>query len=77
MNNLTMTQHNLQHRIDKLEILFSEQEYTVESLNTVVTRQALEISQLNDTVAQMKQRIQELKKQLPESEIVDEKPPHY
>ena len=72
-----MTIENLQTRIDKLEILFSEQEYTVESLNTVVTRQAQEIDQLSDTVDLLKHQIQEFKKQIPESAIVDEKPPHY
>ncbi|MCK4708707.1 MAG: SlyX family protein [Gammaproteobacteria bacterium] len=72
-----MTIENLQTRIDKLEILFSEQEYTVESLNTVVTRQAQEIDKLSDTVDLLKHQIQEFKKQIPESAIVDEKPPHY
>lgn len=72
-----MTIDNLTTRIDKLEILFSEQEYTVESLNTVVTRQAQEIDQLSDTIDLLKQQIQEFKKQFPEPTVVDEKPPHY
>lgn len=72
-----MTIDNLITRIDKLEILFSEQEYTVESLNTVVTRQAQEIGLLTDTVELLKHQVKEFKKQIPESAIVDEKPPHY
>ena len=72
-----MTLENLQTRIDKLEILFSEQEYTVESLNSVVTRQAQEIDQLTDSIDLLKFQIKEFKKQLPDSAIVDEKPPHY
>ncbi len=65
------------NRIDKLEILFSEQEYTVESLNSVVTSQAQQIDQLNDTIELLRHQIKEFKKQIPESAIVDEKPPHY
>ncbi len=72
-----MTIDNHKNRIDKLEILFSEQEYTVDSLNTVVTRQAQEISLLTDTIELLKHQIIEFKKQIPESTIVDEKPPHY
>ncbi len=68
---------NLKARIDKLEILFSEQEYTVESLNSVVTRQAKEIDQLTVMTELLKHQIKEFKKQIPESAIVDEKPPHY
>ena len=72
-----MTLEKLQARIDKLEILFSEQEYTVDSLNSVVTRQAREIDQLTDSIDLLKFQMKEFKKQLPDSAIVDEKPPHY
>ncbi len=72
-----MTSDTIETRIEKLEILFSEQEYTVESLNAVVTRQAQEIDQLTDTIELLKHQIQEFKKQIPETAIVDEKPPHY
>lgn len=72
-----MTIDKLITRIDKLEILFSEHEYTVESLNTVVTRQVQEIEQLNDTIELLKHQIREFKKQIPETSILDEKPPHY
>mgnify|MGYP002631929383 CR=1 FL=1 len=72
-----MTIDKLITRIDKLEILFSEHEYTVESLNTVVIRQVKEIDRLNDTIELLKHQIREFKKQIPESSIVDEKPPHY
>ena len=72
-----MTIDNHKNRIDKLEILFSEQEYTVESLNAVVTLQAQQIDQLSNTIELMKHQMKEFKKQIPESAIVDEKPPHY
>ena len=72
-----MTQQHLIDRIDKLEILFSEQEFTVEALNTVITRQTLQIDALEDKLELLKQQLKELKKQIPDNAIVDEKPPHY
>ena len=72
-----MTQQHLIDRIDKLEILFSEQEFTVEALNAVITRQTLQIDALEDKIDLLKQQLKELKKQIPDNAIVDEKPPHY
>ncbi len=73
-----MTQQELINRIDKLEILFSEQEFTVEALNAVITRQSQQIDTLEDKIDLLKQQLKELKKQIPETAaIVDEKPPHY
>ena len=72
-----MTQQHLIDRIDKLEILFSEQEFTVEALNAVITRQTLQIDALEDKIELLKQQLKELKKQIPDNAIVDEKPPHY
>lgn len=64
-------------RIDQLEILFSEQEYTIETLNTVVSRQTQDIAQLSMQIELLKYQIRELKTQLPEAAVADEKPPHY
>ncbi len=72
-----MTQQDLIDRIDKLEILFSEQQHTVETLNSVVTQQADLIDTLEDQIGQLKQQFRELRQQIPETTIVDEKPPHY
>jgi len=73
-----MTQNNLTNRIDKLEILFSEQDFTVEALNDVITRQSGKIDQLEQQLELMKHQLKELKKQIPETAtIVNEKPPHY
>jgi SlyX protein len=72
-----MMTEDLISRIDRLEILFTEQEFTVESLNTVITRQAQDIDQLTNKIDLLKQQIKDLKKQIPETTIVDEKPPHY
>jgi len=73
-----MPQNNLTHRIDKLEILFSEQDFTVEALNDVITRQSSKIDQLEQQLELLKHQLRELKKQIPETAtIVNEKPPHY
>ena len=72
-----MTQQHLIDRIDKLEILFSEQEFTVEALNAVITRQTLQIDALEDKIELLKQQLKELKKQIPDNAILDEKPPNY
>jgi len=72
-----MNADELHARLNKLEILFSEQEYTVESLNAVVTRQAQDIDKLHLKINLLKHQIKEFKKNTPETAIVDEKPPHY
>lgn len=73
---MTTADHNT--RISNLEIMFSEQEYTIETLNTVITRQDREISVLLQQMELLKAQIREIKKMVPEGEpMVDEKPPHY
>jgi len=72
-----MNTDELHARLNKLEILFSEQEYTVESLNAVVTRQAQDIDKLHVKINLLKHQIKEFKKNIPETAILDERPPHY
>ena len=73
-----MTQDLQDARLDKLEIVFAEHEYTVETLNTIVTRQGEEIRQLKEQLDLFTQQMKELKMQLPAATTqVDEKPPHY
>ncbi len=69
------TDHNA--RINRLEIMLSEQEYTIESLNSVITRQTRDILELNQQLDLLRLQLQEFKKQLPQTTIIDEKPPHY
>lgn len=64
-------------RISQLEILFSQQEYTIETLNEVVTRQTQDIDQLMQQIDLLKHQLKELKQQMPEVAVVNEKPPHY
>ncbi len=64
-------------RITRLEMLFAEQEYTIETLNSLVTQQTQHIDLLNSQLEFLKHQIKELKLQIPETTIIDEKPPHY
>ncbi len=68
---------NQTQRIDRLEMLLSEHEYTVETLNTIVTEQSHEIGLLSKQVDVLKDQIKELKTHLPQQQAGDEKPPHY
>ena len=72
-----MTIESQSARLSKLETLFCEQEYTIETLNTIVTQQNDEIKLLTTQFEIMKHQLKELKKQIPEMIIEDEKPPHY
>ena len=69
------TDHNA--RINRLEIMLSEQEYTIESLNSVITRQTRDILELNQQLDLLRLQLKEFKKQLPQTTVIDEKPPHY
>ncbi len=72
-----MNETNQNERIDRLEMLLSEHEYTVETLNAIVTEQSDQLSLLNTQVETLKNQVKELKSYLPQQQAVDEKPPHY
>ena len=69
---------SLQSRLDKLEALYSEQDYTIQSLNDMIAQQDREIAQLNLSIEQLKVRLQALTSDA--SADIDtgfEQPPHY
>lgn len=69
---------SLQARLDRLEIIYAEQEYTIQSLNDTVTRQNREISRLTTDIEQLGQQIQALRTDSSsEIESEFEIPPHY
>ncbi len=72
-----MTESTLADRLERLEILVSEQEYTIETLNRIVTEQAKDIDRLEFTAEQLRQQVGELRKRIPQAKPVDERPPHY
>jgi uncharacterized coiled-coil protein SlyX len=64
-------------QITRLEMLYSEQEYTIQALNQIATRQDHEITQLRSDLELLKQQYHDLKTDLPQQPGGDEKPPHY
>lgn len=69
---------SLERRIEHLESLFAEQEYTLQALNDTVSRQDREITSLTLAIERLKQQIDSLKSDV-SSDISPEheKPPHY
>ena len=69
---------SLQARLDRLELLYSEQDHTIQTLNDVVAQQSQEISRLNLHLEKIKVQLQSLKTESA-SEIDSgfEIPPHY
>ena len=72
-----MTNINITEKLTRLEMLFSEQEHTIQSLNDIVARQTREISNLKSDLQTLKRQYQELKLELPDQFNDSEKPPHY
>jgi uncharacterized coiled-coil protein SlyX len=69
---------SLQTRLDSLELLYSEQDHTIQTLNDIVAQQSQEISQLNLQMEQIKVQLQSLKSEsATETGSEFEVPPHY
>ena len=69
---------SLDAKLSRLEMLYTEQDYTIQTLNNMVAQQDQEISRLNISVEQLKVQLQSLKTDA--SSDIDpgfEKPPHY
>ncbi len=67
-------------RLDDIEILFSEQEYTVQTLNEIVTRHADKIDNLERQLLHYKEQLgalQDAQNLDPNNTPIDERPPHY
>jgi uncharacterized coiled-coil protein SlyX len=73
---------SLQSRLDKLELLYSEQDHTMQTLNDMVAQQGQEISRLHLRLEQIKAQLHSLKTEAA-SEVDSpshgefEIPPHY
>ncbi len=68
----------LSKKLTEIETLYSEQEYTIHTLNDIVARQDKEISRLSDDLQWLKQQLLELREQMPDTGTsTNEVPPHY
>ncbi len=69
---------SLQSRLDQLEVLYSEQDHTIQTLNKVVTQQDREIARLTLSLDHMQQQLQTLRSDLSgDTDSGDQPPPHY
>jgi len=65
-------------RMTELEMQLAHLQRLYEQLNQVVTAQSLESSRMERRIVQLQNQLKELKaKPLPESNPLDDKPPHY
>jgi len=67
-------------RLENIEILFSEQEYTIQTLNQIVTCHADKIDMLEEKIHLYKEQIialQEAQSSESHDDVIDERPPHY
>ncbi len=66
----------MEEKIVDLETRLAFQDDTIQQLSDVIYRQQQQIDQLEKTVHQLVDKVQDLMHALP-GKIVDEKPPHY
>ena len=72
---MSKSQHS---RLDGLELLYSEQDHMIQTLNDIVAQQSQEISRLNLQIEQIRVQLQSLKSESPtETNSGFEIPPHY
>jgi uncharacterized coiled-coil protein SlyX len=68
----------LQSRLERLEVLYSEQDYTIQTLNTTISQQDREIAALTLALEQLRLQLQSLRSEV--ASDIDpgfEQPPHY
>lgn len=67
-----------QSRLDSLELLYSEQDHMVQTLNDIVAQQGQDIARLNLQLEQIRAQLQSLKSEsTAEANSGFEIPPHY
>jgi len=69
---------SLQPRLDRLEVLYSEQDYIIQALNDTISQQDRELTRLNINLEQLRMQMQSLRSELsPDINSGSEQPPHY
>jgi SlyX protein len=69
---------SLQPRLDRLEVLYSEQDYIIQALNDTISQQDRELTRLNVNLEQLRMQMQSLRSELsPDINSGLEQPPHY
>ena len=68
----------LQSRLERLEVLYSEQDYTIQTLNNTISQQDREIAALTLALERLRLQLQSLRSEA--AADIDpgfEQPPHY
>lgn len=66
-----------ERRLEDLEVKFSFQQDTIESLNDIVTKQWQQIDQLKRQIERIEGRMQEMAEASPDAPLQEPPPPHY
>ncbi|MFT5506788.1 MAG: SlyX protein [Gammaproteobacteria bacterium] len=70
--------NNLDARLTKLEVINSEQDYFIQTLNDVISRQDRQIMKLESDLKTLKEQIQSVKNsEHSDAMAIEEIPPHY
>ena len=67
----------MEERIDKLELLYMQQEQTIQELNDIVCRQELRLEQLQRDFVTLKAQILSISPSVAYDPDQEEPPPHY
>ena len=67
---------SLQFRLERLEVLYSEQDYTIQTLNTTISQQDREIAALTLALERLRLQIQSLRSETGDIDPGFEQPPH-
>ena len=68
----------LESKLNRLEMLYAEQDYTIQTLNDVVAQHDQQISMLNLNIEKFKDQLQMMKAEMTSNiHPIAEKPPHY
>jgi uncharacterized coiled-coil protein SlyX len=70
--------NSLQARLQRLEVLYSEQDYTIQALNNTVTQQDRELATITLRFEQLQQQLHSLRSEVAgDTDPGTEQPPHY
>lgn len=67
----------MEKRINELELLYMQQEHTIQDLNDVVCRQELAIEALQRDLAALKEQLMAMSPSVARDPDQEEPPPHY
>ncbi|HXE96588.1 MAG TPA: SlyX family protein [Dongiaceae bacterium] len=67
----------MEQRINELEMLYMQQEATIQELNDIVSRQGLQLEQLRRDFTTLKEQVMAMSPSVSRDADQEEPPPHY